>query len=166
MPILPPYPTEISLIDRRCRGKINTRLHGYGYTQTELFHEAPIGEPPYIEVKIKPLFSTYHYDNCDLVGFISPSIEFLGKQGTLNLLDSLGELFTTVEAAEMLKRSPRYLEKLRRQGEGPKFWRIAEGTFSYTVLYERCDIESYADERKVRPEKRGGRRNRSKQKVV
>ena len=80
------------------------------------------------------------------------------------MLNSLDELFSTRQAAEMLKLSPRYLEKLRRQGEGPKFWRIAEGTYPYQIWYELRDIEAYAEEQKNRPERRGGRREHKKQK--
>lgn len=163
-PLLP-YPQEISLINRRCHGKINVRRRSYGYTQTERFHEYPLGQPPFIEVPICYNFGPIHYTTSELVGFISPTIEFLGEGGTYDLLDSLSELYTTEQAAEILCRSPRYLEKLRRNGDGPKFWRIAEGTFIYEVLYELRDLEDYAEEIKNRPERRGGHRERSKQKA-
>ena len=65
----------------------------------------------------------------------------------------------------MLGHSARYLEKLRRQGTGPKFWRIADGCFVSSVWYELRDIEAYLEERKIRPERRGGRRKHRKQKV-
>ena len=161
---LPPYPLEVSLVDRQCRGKINIRRRSYGYTQTERFHEHPLGEPPFIDVQTYYFCGSYHYDTHQLIGFISPTIEFLGEQGTHYLLDLLGELFTTEQAALLLRRSPRYLEKLRRHGEGPKFWRIADGTYPYEVFYELRDIENYAEAIKNRPERRGGSRKHKKQK--
>jgi len=155
---LPPFPLEVSLIDRQCHGKINIRVRNYGYTQTERFHDQPIGQPPFIEVSTYHFGNSEYYDTNHLVGFVSPTIEFLGEERTHDLLNSFGDMFLTRRTAEMLKLSPRYLEKLRRLGEGPKFWRIACGGFYYQVWYELRDIEVYAEEQKTRPERRGGRR--------
>ena len=169
---LPPYPTTVHLSDRCCHGKIHIRRQGYGFTQTEFFHDQPIGRPPFIEVPIERSVTfygeaVYSYKTYGLVGFISPTIEFLGEKGTYDLLDKLEtlEFFQAKEAAAMLGHSARYLEKLRRQGTGPKFWRIADGCFVSSVWYELRDIEAYLEERKIRPERRGGRREHRKQKV-
>ena len=163
---LPPYPLEATLIDQCCHGMINLRVRSYGHTQTKRFHELPVGQPPFIEVQTYRFFSSDYYDTSHLIGFISPTIEFLGEERTYDLVDTLqGKLFSTRQTAEMLKCSPRYLEKLRRQGKGPKFWRIAEGSYPYMVWYELHDIEVYYEELKTRPERRGGRRNCQKQKV-
>ena len=162
---LPPYPLEVSLVDRCCHGKITVQVRSIGCTQTERFHNPPVGQPPFIEVSTYRFGNSEYYDTNHLVGFISPTIEFLGEEGTYDLLNSLGEMFSTRQAAEILKLSPRYLEKLRRLGEGPKFWRIAEGGCYYQVWYELRDIEAYAGEQRTRPERRGGRRERQKQKV-
>ena len=157
---LPPYPLEVSLIDRRCHGKISIRVRSSGWTQTERFHDQPVGQPPFVEVQTYRFFNMYYYDTKFLTGFISPTIEFLGEERTYDLLNSLDVVFSTRQTAEMLKLSPRYLEKLRRLGEGPKFWRIAVGFGHYQIWYELRDIEAYAEEQKIRPERRGGRRER------
>ena len=159
-----PYRPDLLPINKSCRGAITIVR---AYAQAELYHDQPIGEPPFIEVPCEPSrkFFTgelmgYEHRTSWLVGFVSPTLEFLNQEDTLKLWNNLEPLLTW-EAAETLGYSARYLEKLRQRGQGPKFWRVAENQEIYEVWYNRRDIEDFTEERKARPERRGGRRKRS-----
>ena len=52
------------------------------------------------------------------------------------------QYLNTEEAAELLKLSPRTLEKQRVTGEGPRFRK-----FGSRVLYAAADLQSWADAR-------------------
>lgn len=49
------------------------------------------------------------------------TIDFCGKDGS--------PFITTIEAARILKLSPRTLEKLRQRGEGPEYFKIGNRVF-------------------------------------
>lgn len=151
-----PYCPELLPSNKRCNG---TALLIGDRVEVELYHEQAVGQPPFIEVPCKPwyrLFSGellgYYHETGKLVGFASPTLEFLDREVAIPLLENLS-LMTTLDAAEV-GCSPRYLEKLRNLGQGPKFWRVAEGQFIFEVWYDRKDVEAYAAER------RGGYRKR------
>jgi len=58
---------------------------------------------------------------------------------------NLSNLFlTVVEAASMLRLSPKTLERMRVDGTGPKFLKAGPGLRS-RVLYRQKDIESWLD---------------------
>ena len=52
------------------------------------------------------------------------------------------QYLTNVEAAAVLKLSPRTLEKLRVNGGGPRFRK-----FGSRVIYARADLDRWASER-------------------
>ena len=160
-----PYRPDALPANKRCYGSITIVR---GFAQAELYHDQPIGEPPFIEVPCEPFHRIftgepigYMHETSKLVGFASPTLEFLSQKDTLKLRGDI-EPMKTWEAAEVLGYSVRYLEKLRQRGEGPKFWRVAEDQEIYEVWYDRSDIKDFVEERKTRSERRGGRRERHK----
>lgn len=53
-------------------------------------------------------------------------------------------LLTSDQTAEILKISPRTLERMRIEGSGPRFMKAGRGKRS-RVLYRLVDIESWLD---------------------
>lgn len=54
------------------------------------------------------------------------------------------ELFTEVEAAEILKESHRTLQGLRLRGTGPRFVKLGRGLRA-PVRYRRSDLEAWIE---------------------
>jgi len=54
-------------------------------------------------------------------------------------------LLTTVEAAALLRLSPRTLERFRVEGTGPKFLKAGAGKRS-RVLYERAALTAWLEQ--------------------
>lgn len=169
----PAYRSFVHPSDRRCKGRLARKRSCRNHTEGERYFELPTGRPPFVEVRTVQATNfltgepsgSWMFLTEGLVGFIDPFTEFLAVDEVLGLFDSL-ELLTTKQAGEVLGCSARYLEKLRRLGRGPRFWRIADGCFSYSVRYERLDLDAYALEKTTRPERRGGRRDRRTTKGV
>ena len=157
-----PYRPDLLPSNRFCHGAITVIRD---FVWAELYHDQPIGQPPFVEVVCKPerkfftgeLFG-YSHDTSGLVGFASPTLEFLSEEDAIVLRAEIIPMLT-FEAAEALGYSARYLAKLRNLGQGPKFWRVAEDQEIYEVWYDRKDVDAYALERKSRAERRGGRRD-------
>ncbi len=51
-------------------------------------------------------------------------------------------LLTTVEAADLLRLSPRTLEDMRVTGSGPRYFKLGPGKRS-KVVYRREDLEAW-----------------------
>lgn len=60
------------------------------------------------------------------------------------------EYLNTVEAAKLLKSSPRTLEGFRVDGTGPPFFKVGPGRKA-NVLYRRHDLKAWLEKFKFEP---------------
>jgi Helix-turn-helix domain len=58
------------------------------------------------------------------------------------LLDPKGKLVTTAEAAELLRMSPRTLENMRVDGDGPRYHKLGPGRRA-KVVYRIVDLDTW-----------------------